>query len=240
MQRLILVLSLLFFLGTSCKKSRPSGVLKEEDFVNLMTEVHILDGYIVSLPVDSARKVIDPLYLEILAKYDLDTASFSKNLDYYMADSKLTGKAYEGIVNKLQAEEMDFARQDSLKNVKYQDSLASAFRDQRRVELLNNMIMNAKADSMEMSPAEYTRRMYELSGIQYMWNRNLYTGFNEKPISPGPAPLPMPGGAVPTEVIVEDTVKKEPQVDTPVRPRDPRFKPVTRPKKSMVTPLKLE
>lgn len=240
MQRLILVLSLLFFLGTSCKKSRPSGILKEEDFINLMTEVHILDGYIVSLPVDSARKVIDPLYLEILSKYDLDTASFSKNLDYYMADSKLTSSTYEGIVNKLQAEEMDFTRQDSLKNVKYQDSIATAFRQQRRTEQLQNMIMNAKADSMEMSPAEYTRRMYELTGIQYLWNRNLYTGFKVKTAHPEPVPLLMPGGAVPTEVIVEDTVKKEPQVDTPVRARDPRFKPVTRPKKSMVTPLKLE
>ncbi|VTQ02327.1 DUF4296 domain-containing protein [Sphingobacterium daejeonense] len=92
MHRLILGLLPLFFISISCKKEGSRRDLPQDDMVELMTDVHILDGYISNIPVDSAKKVIDPLYEELFAKYGLDSTSFNKNVNFYFGDPKLTVK----------------------------------------------------------------------------------------------------------------------------------------------------
>src|SRR5690606_41015757 len=97
MQRLILCLTL-FFIFTACKKQLPKGIISEKEMINLLADVHILDGYISSLPADSAKKIIDPLYNELFLKYKLDSASFGQNVDYYYSDPNLTVKTYDQVI----------------------------------------------------------------------------------------------------------------------------------------------
>lgn len=173
MQRLILIISLLFFLFSSCKKNKPEGILSEKDFEELMTEVHILDGYIGTIPIDSARKVIDPLYNQLLEKYKLDTLSFDKNVDYYMGNPNLTAETYGNIVKNLEVQEKEFYKKDSIRNAIFQDSVSRVMMMTRKMDLANQMILNAKSDSIKMTPAENTRRLYNLTGISWLWDKNL-------------------------------------------------------------------
>lgn len=173
MQRLILIISLLFFLFSSCKKNKPEGILSEKDFEELMTKVHILDGYIGTIPIDSARKVIDPLYNQLLEKYKLDTLSFDKNVDYYMGNPNLTAETYGNIVKNLEVQEKEFYKKDSIRNAIFQDSVSRVMMMTRKMDLANQMILNAKSDSIKMTPAENTRRLYNLTGISWLWDKNL-------------------------------------------------------------------
>lgn len=173
MQRLILIISLLFFLFSSCKKNKPEGILSEKDFEELMTEVHILDGYIGTIPIDSARKVIDPLYSQLLEKYKLDTLSFDKNVDYYMGNPNLTVETYDKIVKNLEVQEREFYKKDSIRNAIFQDSVSRVMLLTRKMDLANQMILNAKSDSIKMTPAENTRRLYNLTGISWLWDKNM-------------------------------------------------------------------
>ncbi|GAA4148442.1 hypothetical protein GCM10022216_35240 [Sphingobacterium kyonggiense] len=138
-----------------------------------MTEVHILDGYIGTIPIDSARKVIDPLYNQLLEKYKLDTLSFDKNVDYYMGNPNLTAETYGNIVKNLEVQEKEFYKKDSIRNAIFQDSVSRVMMMTRKMDLANQMILNAKSDSIKMTPAENTRRLYNLTGISWLWDKNM-------------------------------------------------------------------
>lgn len=235
MQRLILGLLPLFFIVFSCKKQVPEGILPQEDMVELMTEVHILDGYISNIPVDSAKKVIDPLYEQLFAKFGIDSTAFNKNVNYYFGNPALTMKTYDQVVKTLEKRERSYYSQDSLKNLIMQDSMSRVTRMQVKLQTLNNMILNAKADSAELSIADRTRRFYEPVGLMRFWERNIFE--KKAPLGtevPDISTLPVPENTTPETTPEEQKpteLKPQENVDTiPFRPRNERLKPVTRPR----------
>ncbi len=165
---------LLFFISSSCKKGTPKGILSEKEMISLFTDMHILDGYLVSLSPDSARKVIDPLYEELFLKYDLDSNSFKNNLEYYYGNPKLNERTYIQVVKNLELEEREFVKKDSIKNVYFQDSINRTMREQRIVNQLNTMLLNSKSDSLKLSIADYSRRTFENSGITFLMEKNFF------------------------------------------------------------------
>lgn len=235
MQRLILGLLPLFFIVFSCKKQVPDGILPQEDMVELMTEVHILDGYISNIPVDSAKKVIDPLYEQLFAKFGIDSAKFTKNVNYYFGNPSLTVKTYDQVVKTLEKRERSYYSQDSLKNLILQDSMSRVTRMQVKLQTLNNMILNAEADSADLSIADRTRRFYEPVGLMRFWEKNILE--KKAPMgteTPDISTLPIPENTTPEtspEVQKPTELKPQDNLDTiPFRHRNERLKPVTRPR----------
>jgi len=172
MQRLILCLTL-FFIFTACKKQLPKGIISEKEMINLLADVHILDGYISSLPADSAKKIIDPLYNELFLKYKLDSASFGQNVDYYYSDPNLTVKTYDQVIKNLEQKERKYYLDDSVRNAHQQDSINRNMRMQAKTNALKEMIENALADTGKLTIAEYTKRMYNHSAFEHLWDRNI-------------------------------------------------------------------
>jgi len=239
MHRLILGLLPLFFISISCKKQVPEGILSQQDMVELMSEVHILDGYIANIPVDSAKKVIDPLYEELFTKFGIDSSSFNKNINYYYGNPGLTVKVYDEVVKNLEKKERNFYSQDSLKNIITQDSINRVVRLQRNLEVMNNRIINAAADSSELTIAERTRRLYEPVGLMRFWEKNLL----QKPENKAVAPPVVPN--IPTVPATETPVQEMPvemqlqeKIDTSIfQRRDENLKPVRKPR---VRPMKVQ
>jgi len=235
MHRLIFGLLPLFFISISCKKKVPEGILPQKEIVELMTEVHILDGYIANIPVDSAKKVIDPLYEELFSKYGLDSSSFTKNVDYYFGDPTLTVKTYDQVVKSLEKRERTYYSTDSLKNVITQDSLRRVTRLQNKMQGLNNMLMNALSDTSKLTIADRTRRFYEPVGLMSFWEKNLFVEKNISPVAKDSlqtvvTPQGTTGQTNP-EVQTPKEIKPHELIDTlPFNRRNERLKPVRRPR----------
>ena len=173
MHRLIPFLVALFFLSVSCKKELPKGILPKEQMAELMTQVHLIDGYISNLPSDSSRKVMIPLYQQLFQQYDLDSASFTKNLDYYLGNPALTEDAYQDVLSNLEQREADYLREDSVKHAIMQDSIRRVTFFRRKIRLSEDMIERALADSLAFGPADGTRRLYEIAGLWPLWEKNI-------------------------------------------------------------------
>lgn len=196
--------------------------------ITLMAEVHILDGYLSSLSADSGKKVIDPLYNDLFLKYQLDSTSFEKNVDFYYADPNLTVKTYDQIIKTLEQREKKYHQDDSLKNAIQQDSINRAMRMRSKMAALNEMIVNALADSGKLTIAEYTKRMYIHSPLEHLWDRNILI----KPVRDTTKTVKdsTKSSIIPKKV---DSVKDSIHIQRPKVPQNSpilRSKPVLRPK----------
>lgn len=225
MHRLILGLACLFFIASGCRSERPEGILPEEVMAEMLSEVHLLDGYISNMPSDSAKKVIDPLYNQLFSKYGLDSVSFTRNVDYYLGNPISTQSTYDRVIENLEEEEKLFLRRDSLAHVVTQDSLRRVTRLTNRANLSNQMIMDVAADSVEMSIAEATKRLYENSGIQTMWEP-----YTQRPSTGDPSSADNQAEAA-REPITEEPVPARQPDTVSAQSRDLQFKPVVKPRR---------
>lgn len=146
MQRVIVIFFSLFFLVTACAKRKPSGILSESKMEEMMYEAHIVDAYLHTLPIDSSKKVMRVLYNNLFKKYDLDSAGFIANLDYYLGNPILLEKVYDNISNNLQVKDKEYRTIDSINSAIHQDSINRAYvfsvREQERYRLRMQYIVD--------------------------------------------------------------------------------------------------
>jgi|SRR5690606_19644424 len=148
MQRLLLIILVSFFFITSCHKSTPKGILPEQQMVELMTEVHTIDGYLNTLPIDSSRRVIDGLYGQVFAKYNLDSISFQQNVSYYLGNAVKAKGIYAEITKKLRDYENVYRKEDSLRNVVLSDSIRRVNYFEKQKEEAHKLIFEYPKDTV--------------------------------------------------------------------------------------------
>ncbi|OKS86551.1 DUF4296 domain-containing protein [Mucilaginibacter polytrichastri] len=109
----------LFFLGllffTACSNhDTPNGVIPPKKMINLLTEVHIIDGslYTVSQAPDTLYKYGTARYLDMFKRYDTDSTQFKKSMEYYTGNPDAMEKMYDQILLNLTA------KTDSLNKVR--------------------------------------------------------------------------------------------------------------------------
>lgn len=165
------VLIPLILLLASCLEKRPEGILKEDQVTKLLTDVHMLDGYLQTLPIDSSQKVIDTLYTQLLSRYGLDSVAFERNLDYFYADPVLTEKIYGNIQKELTDAERQFNRTDSLRYAVERDSLNRIAHYQRLLDIKQNLWKFYPDSNFRFDYEGYKESVYRPSGIGYLWRR---------------------------------------------------------------------
>lgn len=148
MQRLLLFLLSSFFFTISCNRSAESGFLSKNEMASLLTEVHLIDGYMNSLPVDSTRKIIESMYEEVFLKYQIDSTEFKRNLTHYLQNPVVAKEIY-GIVNsKLIGYDREFQIADSLEFARVNDSMRIAQHYTALKEESEALILQVKQDSI--------------------------------------------------------------------------------------------
>lgn len=154
MHRLILSILTLIFLSLSCQKSANNGLIPVDDMPDILTDVHLVDGYLNTLPIDSARKVVANYYEEIYKKYHTDSTSFKKSLLAYSKDTKVYQKMYLQVEKKLFDLNKDITVSDSLRldsiRLVQQVQLDSTRHVERRSmmsEKMKHLLMTAAKDS---------------------------------------------------------------------------------------------
>ena len=100
---IILFFSVTFVLS-ACKGNKTNdGIIKHDQMVSLLTEVHIIDGGIYTIPQnpDSLYKYGTGRYIALFKKHHTDTAQFSKSLKYYTTQPVELQAIYEQVIKNL-------------------------------------------------------------------------------------------------------------------------------------------
>lgn len=83
--RKFLALSLICFFLISCKsKGVPKEFIQPDKMEKILIDIHITDSYISTMAnPDSAKKVSAAYYKGIYKKFNVDSVSYTRSLDYY-------------------------------------------------------------------------------------------------------------------------------------------------------------
>lgn len=148
MQRLLLFLLSSFFFTISCNRSAERGYLSKNEMANLLTEVHLIDGYMNSLPVDSTRKIIESMYEQVFVKYQIDSTEFKRNLTHYLQNPVVAKEIYSVVNSNLTGYDREFQISDSLEFARVNDSMRIAQHYIALKEESEALILKVKQDSI--------------------------------------------------------------------------------------------
>jgi Domain of unknown function (DUF4296) len=98
-----LFFSVTFFLYACKGNKAPAGIIKRDEMVSLLTDVHIIDGslYSVQQTPDTLYKYGYGKYHALFKRYGVDTAQFRKSMKYYASDPTEMGAMYDQILANL-------------------------------------------------------------------------------------------------------------------------------------------
>ncbi|NQX39116.1 protein of unknown function [Pedobacter steynii] len=123
--RNFLYIVFLFLLISGCKPGIPKQVIQPDQMSGLLADIHIVDGYVSSIPSsDSAKKVAAAYYKGIYKKYGVDSAKYAKSMAYYNSEPKVLDEIYTKVVADLSRQKAIVVKSDSLSNAKIQKALS--------------------------------------------------------------------------------------------------------------------
>lgn len=179
--RLTLIGLVILFLGNSCGEKIPEGVVPQQEMSALLLDIHLADGQLASMPIDSARIYRDAYYHAIFNRYGIDSTAFEQSVTFYSTRPYLMNDLYISIERKLEAlnmaeqkaiEEKYTAqrRADSLINARRTDSLRRVARDSLDFKRKRYLLFLHAPDSSYNKPASVTyitlrERMLEAVGL---------------------------------------------------------------------------
>jgi len=107
---------------SACKQNKAAdGVIAEPRMINLLTELHIIDGSLTNVrqEPDSLYKYGLGKYLVLFKKYHTDSAQFKKSMNYYAMRPTELLKMYDRITLILKQ------KTDSLNKIQYKQHALS-------------------------------------------------------------------------------------------------------------------
>ena len=102
-----------------CKPGIPADIIRPDKMEKVLYDIHVADGYISTIPtVDSAKKVGAAYYNGIYKKFEIDSAIYSKSMDYYYDHPEKLSVIYKSIGTTIKSQIRNIQKSDSLKNDK--------------------------------------------------------------------------------------------------------------------------
>ncbi len=144
-----LFFSVLLFLIACTRNSIPSGIIKEEQMSNLLTDIHIIDGgiYNVMQAPDTVYKYGMGKYLATFKKFNTDSAQFRKSFKYYSLHPEILSAMYDKITINLKR------KTDSLTKI---NQLLMAKDNKRRSDSLAKTLKNSPIHQLVNPPKQRT------------------------------------------------------------------------------------
>ncbi|WP_160166630.1 DUF4296 domain-containing protein [Arcticibacter svalbardensis] len=131
---------MIFFIA--CDSGRtPKGIIAEKEMIDVLTDVHLVDGYASVMYADSSRNAIAALYMAIYKKHNTDSVGIRKSLEYYSRHPDELTVMYESVNTKLKALEKRETDLEVAKQLKEQ----AKFDKERKLQDLKNKL---KLDSV--------------------------------------------------------------------------------------------
>src|SRR5690606_28218922 len=113
---------------------RPDHIINEKEMTGLLRDLHLIDGYLNTLPSDSSRRMSANLIKGVYMHYNVDSVIVRESIEYYSSQPQVLNRIYSDVDNQLKAmgataQELNrkvqrekFIR-DSIKNAYVADSL---------------------------------------------------------------------------------------------------------------------
>jgi DNA polymerase III delta prime subunit len=156
-KHIFLFFSALLFLYACKGGGDASGVIDRDEMVNLLVDVHLVDGSLSMQPnADSLYKVGTGRYLLVFKQHHTDSAQFKKSMKYYAIQPEIMLKIYDDVNKKLQAKNDSLAMiilKDQQRVVKDQEKVA------KQLETINAKKEKTRQDSMLKMIKEHERKI---------------------------------------------------------------------------------
>jgi len=137
---------LVLILLAGCKPKVPKDILQPEMMVPVLYDMHIADGYISTIPVpDSARRVATSYYKAIYKKYGIDSARYTKSMNYYYDHVDILSEMYKDVTADLKKSK-DSVDKIQAKLLKKEEAAKKLKKDS--ADKANPKLVIARADSL--------------------------------------------------------------------------------------------
>ncbi|GAA4102707.1 DUF4296 domain-containing protein [Mucilaginibacter panaciglaebae] len=137
-KHIILFFSALLFLFACNNDKDAKGVLGRDEMVNLLVDVHLVDGSLLNQPNgDSLYRNGTGRYFYVFKQHHTDSAQFRKSMAYYVSHPDVMIPMYDDIAKILQA------KSDSINALVAKDNEIT----RRRMERLQKKTQKGKQDS---------------------------------------------------------------------------------------------
>lgn len=172
MTRLLIGIFVSIILVACHTDKTPKDVVARKDMVALLSDFHLAEGYISSLPLDSSRLVAKGYYAAVFKKHHTDSVGFHKSLLYYAKSPNVLDQIYIEVQQKLQqlqsteqgildAKMRKVFVADSIKNAAITDSLDKIKTDSVNWKLTKNLFYWKHPDSAKIKPKPWSLQVYE-------------------------------------------------------------------------------
>lgn len=139
-------------------------------------DVHLADGQLSSIAIDSARLHLDGYYQAIFNHYGIDSATFDRSIRYYAGRPVILNEIYDEVEKRLQsindAQQQGMTAQyesrraaDSIQRIQRQDSIIRIRRDSIELRSKRNLLFLHSSDSLYGAPIPIT---YEALNIRLL------------------------------------------------------------------------
>jgi len=121
MHKYIILFFLVLTILCSCNSDNaPDGVLKKAAMINVLTEVHIVDGTLISISQapDSLYKYGYQKYSAVFKKYGTDSAEFKRSFKYYSLKPAALTDMYTEVLKKIQVKSDSLTKLLTVQNKK--------------------------------------------------------------------------------------------------------------------------
>ncbi len=102
MKRLLALFFLINFFSACSWDDVPDGIIKQDEMVKVLIDIHLADGYASVNYADSSRGAVDAMYRSIYKRYDTDSVQVRKSLQYYTRHPDKLQLMYEQVNDSLQ------------------------------------------------------------------------------------------------------------------------------------------
>lgn len=93
------------------KEKIPGDVIPEKEMTQLLTDLHLVEGYISSgFARDSADQKLLNYYHTVFKKYGVTEEQFQKSFEFYLRHPKLLDGVYQDVLEEMSKEEAEAAK----------------------------------------------------------------------------------------------------------------------------------
>ncbi len=183
-KHIFLFFSALLFLHACKGGGDASGVINRDEMVNLLVDVHIVDGSLAMQPnADSLYKAGTGRYLLVFKQHQTDSAQFKRSMKYYATQPEIMLKIYDNVNKKLQAKNDSLAMmilKDQQRVAKDQEKVTKQLQDKntiaekRRQDSLLRMIKEHEQKMMKENEKRFKQQSIKrLKGIKPKPNKKV-------------------------------------------------------------------
>ncbi|WP_354330881.1 DUF4296 domain-containing protein [Pedobacter sp. CG_S7] len=98
----ILFLGFLFLTIYGCKSPIADDIIQPNKMGDILYDIHLADAYTNTMSnQDSAKRVASSYYYGIYKKFGIDSAAYTKSMDFYYENPEIMAQLYETIQAKL-------------------------------------------------------------------------------------------------------------------------------------------